>query len=150
MARTFDTTTIIATEQPAAKWDASFRVQLPTVHPVGAVQETISQKDACESLRREIEDKKRQLARLQNIKKEEEAEKAFLKKWDPVTPQTASSGFWNRTPSRLYWALSYNHFEDEPEKQLEMAKDLLAIYGESANPNSSSFAHAKEFVKLNS
>lgn len=135
MTGTIDTTTIVVTEGPSAKWDASFRVQLPTVHPVSAVQETVSQKDVEEAAK---------------LKAEQEAEKAFLKKWDPVTPQTASSGFWNRTPSRLYWALSYNHFEDEPEKHLEMAKDLLAIYGESANASSSSFAHAKEFVKLNS
>jgi hypothetical protein len=83
------------------------------------------------------------------LKVEQDTEKAFLKKWDPVTPQTASSDFWRRTPSRLYWALSYNHFENEPHKQLEMAKDLLAIYGESANPHSSSFAHAKDIVKQN-
>lgn len=150
MTGTIDTTTIVVTEGPAAKWDSSFRVQLPTVHPVSAVQETASQKDACESLRREIEDKKRQLARLENIKKEEEAEKAFLKKWDPVTAQTASSGFWNRAACRLYWALSYSHFEDEPEKQLEMAKDLLAIYGDNPDRNNSAMVHARDLVNLNS
>ncbi len=54
MARTFDTTTIIVTEQPAAKWSA---------------------KDAFKSLRPEADRTEEEIAELECIHKEQEAEK---------------------------------------------------------------------------
>jgi hypothetical protein len=134
MSGQFQTPIFVIEETKQSKWSASFQPNLQQVVVDATAKETASQRAA--------ED-----AEIAALKKEQEAEKAFLDKWDPRTPQTRTSDYWHRTPSRLYWALSYNHFEDQPEKQLEMAKDLLAIYGDSANPKNTSLAHAMDFVK---
>lgn len=97
----------------------------------------------------EMKQSQQDTAELNQLHKEQKAEKAFIQKWLPKGVNAVISDYWSRTPSRLYWALSFNFSESKQEtaEQLERAKELLAIYGDAVNPNSSAIAHAKDFVK---
>lgn len=77
---------------------------------------------------------------IAELTQEQAKEKAFIEKWNPNNPQTQL--YWNRTPCRLYWALSYDMQDNDMPKLVEMSKELLAIYGESANRNNSAIQAA--------